>query len=234
MFALERPRLQNSPESPESKASTKWNSMLFLTSFAGLLSLGAAAPSISTFPCGFESSTQVGYASFLEWIVQIPEQVLPQFKWCNKRSESGVPPIYDVPSLPKRSKTSTESGTSIDEPDSRFNDPAPIPKRSETSIESGESVDEPEPQFTNLGVLPKRSEGSTEEGESAESVDKSDPHLIDSDYLLPKRSETSTESDESVDEPEPQFTNLGILPKRSEATGESVDEPGRLPWREII
>ena len=148
--------------------------MIFLTSFAGLLSLGAAAPSISTFPCGFESSTQVGHTSFLERIVQIPEQVLPQFKWCNKRSESGVPPIYDVPSLPKRSKISTESGDSIDESDSRFTDLAPIPKRSE---------------------------GSTEAGESVESVDKSDSHLIDSDYLLPKRSEASTESGESVDEP---------------------------------
>ncbi|KAM0803177.1 hypothetical protein BDR22DRAFT_89900 [Usnea florida] len=198
--------------------------MLFLATLAGLLSLGAAAPLISSFPCGSESTTQVVHASFLEWIVQIPEQVLAQFKWYNKRYESGIesgdPHTYSAPGLPKRSKMRIDSGDSVEELDSPITNIPPLPKRSKTSIEPGDSVDEPEPQFTSPGSIPKRSEASTESGAFIDEP-ASPPGA------LPKRSDASTESGASVDEP-------GYLPKRSDAStesGASVDEPGYLPKR---
>ena len=166
--------------------------MLFLATFATLLSLGATAPSTLSFPCRSESTTQVGHASFFEWIAQVPEQVLPQFKWYNKQSksaiESGDFPMYSAPGLPKRSKIRIDSGDSVDEP---VSPPGSIPKRSEASTESGGFIDEP---VSPPGSIPKRSEASTESGAFIDEP-------VSPPGSIPKRSEASIESGESSEEP---------------------------------
>ena len=118
--------------------------MLFLTSFVGLLCLGAAAPLTPRPPYDVENSIQVRHVLFSKWIPQISEQISPRLERYTKRSESSTDSgeSVDEPGiLPKRSESSTDSGESVDVP-------GDIPKRSESSTDSGESVDEP-------GVLPK-------------------------------------------------------------------------------